>query len=83
MVNLDLPDTPAAHDVAGIVTCPMCHTPSPLSRSAIAAGGDWQCTRCGQHWDGSRLSTVAAYAAWVVDQKQRSLQRPTETKEAE
>jgi hypothetical protein len=48
-------------------TCPLCHTRATLSQSAIAAGGDWPCIRCGQRWDAARLATVAAYAAWNVD----------------
>jgi hypothetical protein len=45
----------------------MCHTSATLSQSALEAGGDWRCVRCGQHWDAARLATVAAYAAWSVD----------------
>ena len=48
-------------------TCPMCHTPASVTRSAIDAGGDWRCVRCGQHWDARRLAAVAAYAAWSAD----------------
>lgn len=48
-------------------TCPMCHTPTSLMQSAIDAGADWRCVRCGQHWDAARLSAVAAYDAWVVE----------------
>ena len=45
--------------------CAMCHTPAlPLADADIAVGAGWQCLRCGQHWDASRLATVAAYAAW-------------------
>jgi predicted Zn finger-like uncharacterized protein len=53
--------------VPGSVTCPMCHTSATLSQSALAAGGDWRCVRCGQHWDAARLEAVAAYAAWSAD----------------
>lgn len=49
------------------VTCPMCHTPGSLTQSAIDAGAAWACVRCRQHWDATRLSAVAAYAAWVVE----------------
>lgn len=42
-------------------TCPLCHTPGPLSREALQAGGYWACARCGQTWTGERLETVAAY----------------------
>jgi hypothetical protein len=45
----------------------MCHTSAALSQSAIEAGGDWRCVRCGQHWDAARLAAVAAYAAWTID----------------
>ena len=48
-------------------TCPMCHTPAALAQSALEAGGDWWCVRCGQRWDAARLVAVAAYAAWAVD----------------
>lgn len=48
------------------VTCPMCHTISPLPEGDAIAGGDWQCARCGQRWDTARLATVAAYAAWLA-----------------
>src|SRR4051812_28961432 len=53
-------------DVLGYATCPMCHTPSSVTQGAIDAGGDWRCVRCGSNWDGKRLATVAAYAAWTV-----------------
>jgi transposase-like protein len=55
------------------VTCPMCHTPTALTQGAIDAGADWRCVRCGQHWNASRLSAVAAYAAWVVERACASL----------
>ena len=54
-------------DVLRSATCPMCHTSATLSQSALDAGGDWRCVRCGQHWDAARLATVAAYAAWIVE----------------
>ena len=54
-------------DVLPYVACPMCHTPSSVTQDAIEAGGAWRCARCGQHWDGVRLSRVAAYATWAVD----------------
>ena len=53
-------------DILRLATCPMCHTPATLSQSALD-GGDWQCDRCGQHWDAARVAVVAAYAAWTVD----------------
>ena len=53
-------------DDGATATCPMCHTSATLSLSALEAGGDWRCVRCGQQWDARRLATVAAYAAWTV-----------------
>jgi predicted Zn finger-like uncharacterized protein len=47
------------------VTCPMCHTAASLTQSALDAGAAWRCGRCGQQWDAARLTTVAAYAAWI------------------
>jgi ribosomal protein L37AE/L43A len=55
------------HDAVQSAACPMCHTPAALTRSAVVAGGEWRCARCGQHWDAVRLAAVAAYAAWVVE----------------
>jgi len=57
-------------------TCPLCHTPTSLTQNAIDAGADWRCVTCGQRWDATRLSAVAAYAAWVVE---RALTRPQTT----
>jgi hypothetical protein len=54
-------------DILRSATCPLCHTSATLTQSAFAAGGDWRCVRCGQHWDARRLATVAGYAAWTVD----------------
>src|SRR6188768_4274682 len=54
-------------DIARHAVCPMCHTSATVTQSAIEAGGDWRCVRCGQHWDASRLAAVAGYAAWAVD----------------
>jgi ribosomal protein L37AE/L43A len=54
-------------DVVRPAICPMCHTSATLSRSALEAGGDWRCVRCGQCWDAARLAAVAAYTAWAVD----------------
>ena len=54
-------------DVLRFATCPMCHTSATLSQSALEAGGDWRCVRCGQRWDAGRLAAVAAYTAWRVD----------------
>lgn len=58
-------------DRTAIVTCPMCHTPTPLTQSDIDAGAGWRCVRCGQQWSGTRLSKVAAYAASLVDRGAR------------
>jgi hypothetical protein len=54
-------------DGSAVLTCPMCHTPTSLTRSDIDAGAGWRCVRCGQHWSATRLSTVAAYAASLVE----------------
>lgn len=54
-------------DIIRSATCPMCDTSARLSQSALEAGGDWRCVRCGQRWDAARLAAVAAYAAWTVD----------------
>ena len=67
-------------DVLRFATCPMCHTPASLTPSALAAGEDWQCVRCGQHWDAARLAAAAAYAAWVVQLEQRRLRQRTAVK---
>ena len=48
-----------------MLTCLLCHTPSPLTQHALDAGADWHCGRCGQRWDAARLAAVAAYAVWV------------------
>ena len=54
-------------DASLFLTCPTCHTSTSLTQSAIDAGADWRCVRCGQRWGATRLSAVAAYAAWVVE----------------
>jgi hypothetical protein len=54
-------------DILRSAPCPLCHTSATLSQSALEAGGDWRCARCGQHWDAARLAAVAAYAAWSAD----------------
>ena len=54
-------------DDSRFLTCPMCHTPTSLTQSAVDAGADWRCVRCGQHFDATRLAALAAYAAWVAD----------------
>lgn len=49
----------------GFATCPRCHAvDTTMTNAALAAGGDWQCRRCAQRWDKSRIATVAAYDAW-------------------
>jgi transcription elongation factor Elf1 len=59
------------HAVQRHVTCPLCHTTdSSLRTDALAAGGSWSCTRCGQRWNARRLATVAAYAAWALEHDQ-------------
>jgi predicted Zn finger-like uncharacterized protein len=63
-------------DIARHAVCPMCHTSATVTQSAIEAGGDWRCVRCGQHWDARRLATVAAYAEW--DRRDRVGRRVTE-----
>lgn len=73
--------TAQLHDEQGPLrsaACPMCHTPSPLTQSALDAGGEWRCVRCGQHWDARRLAAVAAYAAWVVEYDDRKFRERAE-----
>jgi hypothetical protein len=52
-----------------MVTCLLCHTPTSLTQNAIDTGSDWQCVRCGQRWDATRLAAVAAYGVWVDERK--------------
>jgi hypothetical protein len=54
-------------DVVQSVACPMCHADASLTRIALEAGSTWRCVRCGQQWDATRLTAVAAYAGWVAD----------------
>jgi hypothetical protein len=49
------------------LVCPMCHTATPLTQSAVKAGANCGCVKCGQRWDAIRLLTVAAYTARVAD----------------
>jgi len=57
-----------APELAGAATCPSCHTADlTLTDSAVAAGADWRCRRCGQQWDAGRLTKVAAYEVWVSE----------------
>jgi ribosomal protein L37AE/L43A len=47
-------------------TCPLCHTlDHTITSRALAAGGTWRCTRCGQQWTAERLRTAAAYAQYA------------------
>jgi len=34
-------------DIRRPARCPMCHTSASVAQSAIEAGGDWRCVRCG------------------------------------
>jgi hypothetical protein len=71
--------TTAVHeepDTSRFVPCPMCHTPSSLTQTAIDAGGDWQCQRCGQLWNASRLSTVVAYEVWDAGRVMSAVKSP-------
>jgi predicted Zn finger-like uncharacterized protein len=63
-------------DIARHAVCPMCQTSATVTQSAIEAGGDWRCIRCGQHWDARRLATVGAYAEWA--HRDRVARRVTE-----
>lgn len=63
-------------DIIGSATCPLCHTSATLTQSALEAGGDWRCVRCGQHWNARRLATVTAYTAWA-DDHERAVRRAT------
>ena len=56
-------------DVLRFAACPLCHTTASLTESAVEAGDAWRCVRCGQQWDATRLTAVAAYAAWVLARK--------------
>jgi hypothetical protein len=53
------------HDIAQHAVRPMCHTAATVTQSAIEAGDDWRCVRCGPHRDARRLATVAAYVEWA------------------
>jgi|GraSoiStandDraft_4_1057263.scaffolds.fasta_scaffold310466_1 predicted Zn finger-like uncharacterized protein len=64
--------------IVGSPMCPMCHTSASVTQSAIEAGGEWRCVRCGQHWDAGRLAAVAGYAQWADDRERVGL-RGTES----
>ncbi len=54
--------------LGGYATCQSCHTVDlTVTDSAVAAGADWRCARCGQRWDARRLAAVAAYAQWLSE----------------
>jgi transcription elongation factor Elf1 len=56
-----------AQKAAGFVTCPLCHMAEvTMADDVIEKSAGWQCTRCDQRWDATRLATVGAYAAWVA-----------------
>jgi hypothetical protein len=67
------PANPANKEATALrqVTCPLCHTPSALTATAVEAGGEWQCVRCGQQWDTARLAALANYALWLVENNRR------------
>ena len=60
-------------NIVGYPMCPMCHTSARVTHSAIDAGGEWRCVRCGQHWDAGRLAAVAGYAQWAGDRERVGL----------
>jgi len=82
-LSLSQPNATAAlladeQDTSPFVSCPMCRTSASLTQSALDAGGDWRCVRCGQRWDAVRLAAVATYAAWVVEHDDVARRRGTE-----
>lgn len=78
--SLPQPELVTAHPEPAIqrsATCPLCHTiDMSLSDDALAAGGGWRCTICGQRWDAPRLATVAAYAVWALERETVSRRDP-------
>ena len=49
-----------------LARCLSCHTSDDaMTTSAVEAGADWRCARCGQAWSALRLATAASYAAWA------------------
>ena len=56
----------SAASAVELAECPLCHT----AISGASAGYDWRCRTCGQQWSPLRISTVAAYAAWVEARQQ-------------
>lgn len=48
-------------------SCPLCHTVDhAITPEALTAGAIWECVRCSQIWDVTRLRTAAAYASFVA-----------------
>lgn len=71
-------DLSAALELAGPATCPSCHAVDlTMTDSAVAAGADWRCRRCGQLWDARRLAAVAAYAGWLSERTASAGERAT------
>jgi hypothetical protein len=67
-----------APEIVGRATCPLCHTVDPtMTNSALSAGADWHCLRCGQRWNAMRLAVVAGYAMWLSAQTDLSDHRAT------
>ena len=57
-----------APGLGGHATCLSCHTVDlTVTDSAVAAGADWRCVRCGQRWDARRLAAVTAYTQWLSE----------------
>lgn len=68
----------ASLELAGRATCPSCYAADlTMTNSAVAAGADWRCRRCGQLWDGGRLAAVAAYAGWLSERAASSADSAT------
>lgn len=67
-----------ALELAGPATCPSCHAADlTMTDSAVAAGADWRCRRCGQLWDVRRLAAVDAYAGWLSERAASAADRAT------
>jgi len=48
-------------------SCPLCHTVNEaITPEALTAGAIWECARCSQIWDLTRLRTAAAYADFAA-----------------
>lgn len=48
-------------DAVECLLCHAMHTESFVGNPSRS----WRCSRCGQHWDASRVATVMAYQRWV------------------